>query len=217
MKLNVLIISLILPIAAYSQFWLGLKGGVNFSTVKFDSPNFNSQFKNYLKLYPGVNYGIDGDLYFTEALSLKINCLYTQKGFKYDQTYIYGYKRYNYFLASFAGKIDLNPFEKNVFALSLAPYLAYWKSGEQLEGYRKTHVILRDQMYLKADTNFAYNRIDAGVVFAVYLLHSINRKMRFNLSFGYELGMVSTAKENVLGTFNRNFFIDIAVVRRIKL
>ncbi len=212
---RIVFVFLLLPLSVFAQFYLGVNAGVNASTVRFDDENFNKAFRQYLQPYWGYRFGISSEFYFAEALSLKTSAIYTRKGFKYQQTYTSGWKQFNYFQVSAAGKIDFNPFEETVFSFFVSPYIAYWISGRELEAYAKYNTLLTQDIYLGKDSSFRYNRYDAGVNLGFQITKQLSRKKRFFLELGYDFGMVSNAIENVFGTKNRSLYLAAGVLWKL--
>ncbi len=207
---------LILSINTDSQIYLGGNLGLNIAKVHFDSDDLNNSFKYIGRPKFGYNAGVVANFYFSRVLNLKTDLQYSQKGFKYEQTYVNGFKTFNYAFLSACGQLDVNPYDDIIFSPYLGAYFAFWISGIRQESNIKTNTTQRDIIYLKSDSSFAYNRYDSGIVPGFELKFKQKNKRWLILGLKYDFGMISTDVDKVAGWKNRNLTIYLHYVFRIK-
>lgn len=199
-----------------SQIYLGGFLGLNASKIQFDDQNIQDNFKYIQNFRFGYSSGLSGLFYFSKALNVKTDLLYTQKGFAYSQTYSKGYKVSNFVQISAAGQIDLNPKKKLIFSPYMAPYLGYWISGKRAFFDYQNQNFITDKIYLNSDTSFAYNRLDVGIAVGFEVKFKQNYHQWLVLGARYEQGMLSNDIEKVQGWKNRNLSIYLEYFYRIK-
>jgi len=216
MKKILTIIFIFLNLSAYPQIYGGFKVGANVASVRFDNEDLNESFKYIGKPYWGYNAGFNANFYFSKVLNLKTELKYSSKGFKYEQTYYYGYKTFNYGQFSSFGQIDLNPDGNVLVSPFMGPYTAYWISGVRYQYDVKGNTYDYDKIYLNSDTTFAYNRFDSGIIVGVDFKFEKSNHKKLVMGMMYELGMVTTDIEKVDGWKNRNLTLYLELYYRLK-
>ncbi len=212
----ILIFIFLFIINSFSQIYFGGIIGANASKIKFDDNSVQKEFRYIQIPRYGYNAGVTGLFYFSEALNVKTDLLYTNKGFAYSQPYSKGYKIFNYAQLSIAGQVDLNPKASIVFSPFISPYGAYWISGKRsFFDYKKDNFIT-DKIYLNSDTTFSYNRYDLGISAGIEAKFRQKYHQWLVVGLKYEQGMVSTDIKKVLGWKNKNFSIYLEYFYRIK-
>lgn len=199
-----------------SQIYLGWNIGGNNSKVRFDDNSYNESFKYIGKPKFGYNAGITNYFYFSKALDLKTEILYTTKGFKYEQSYYFGHKTFNYGQLNLSGQMDLNPYSDVIVAPYIGSYVGYWIWGVATQTDLKLGTTETDNIYLKNDSTFAYNRYDSGLSAGVDFKFVQDNKRFVVLGLKYEFGMVTTDIEKVAGWKNRNISIHFQYFYRFK-
>ena len=199
-----------------SQIFVGFTAGINGANIRYDNDYWQQSFREVDHLRYGYNVGVSGNYFFSKVLSVEIDFLYTLKGFTYKQTYISGFKQFNYGQVNAAGQLVLNPDSDILIAPYLSPYLAYWISGKKMETNARTGDYDEGKIVLSSDTTFAYNRYDMGLTAGVDFMFEISRYRTFILGAKYEHGMISTDIEKVDGWRNKNFSIYFRYMFKIK-
>jgi hypothetical protein len=199
------------------QIYLGADFGINESKIRYDDEDYQKSFKHFQKFKKGYSGGITSLLYFSEVLDLKANLFYTQKGMRYLQTYSYNDKTLNYAQLDIGGQLDLSPHSKIMLSPYISPFTSFWISGYQTFWDNKNNQYITDQeIYLKNDTTFRYNRYDIGILTGIDLKIKQPKHRFWIIGFRYEYSMLTTAKEEVYGWKNRNICFYIQYVYRIK-
>jgi len=210
------LIFILLSSISSSQIYLGGEFGGNASKIRFDDDNIQKDFKHIQNFEYGYSAGLSGLFYFSKVLDVKTNLQYTKKGFAYSQTYSKGYKTFDYLQISAAGQLDINPKDDIVFSPYIGTYGAYWISGTRSFFDYKQNIFINDKIYLNSDTSFAYNRYDLGITAGIEAKFEQNYYRWLILGVKYELGMVSTDMEKVLGWKNQNLSVYLEYFFRIK-
>ena len=193
----------ILNINANAQFAIGFKSGVNMSYVRFANEYVHEAMKPIMKLKPGLNGGIVAEYYFVRGLAVQPEFIYTGKGYKYDQTFNDGKKRYDYLQCSVAGKVSSDNRDYRVFSAFIAPYFSYWLSGMRYHMDYKN----REEQREKIDFNnpdYTYNRLDAGIIVGVEYKVKQSKHRQLTIELRYEHGLISNNISKVDGLKNRS-------------
>lgn len=217
MKFLFLSLSLFLiSITSNSQIFMGWNVGINNSKVKFDDDEINESFKYIGKPKYGFHGGLNSYFYFSKVLDLKADIDYTTKGFKYEQTYYYGQKTFNYGQLNTLGQIDLNPYSDVIISPYIGAYVGYWIWGTREQTDLKTGISEKDKIYLKNDSTFSYNRYDSGLSAGVDFKFQQPKKRLLIIGLKYEYGMITTDIDKVAGWKNRNMSIYLQYFYRLK-
>lgn len=213
-KILILIFIILTMQKSYSQIYGGMCAGINFSTITYDNKDVEAAFKQNRKLLQGVNAGLSMLFAQNEVLIFNTDIVYSQKGMKTLQATSEGKNHYGYLQVDFLGKYAHNINKNNYLTFGLGPFAAFWATGK----YVTKDLIYGTKITEKIDfrnTNYKFNRWDAGIIFSVgYLLKTNYKALAFDLR--YEIGAISNAKENVDGSKNKVLSINMFYYFKLK-
>jgi hypothetical protein len=127
--------------------------------------------------------------------------------------FLEGNQKYYYTSINVGGKIENKINKDNRYYFMISPYLSYWLAGKAYQLDKKTGEEVEINIEFSGEytdgTKFEYNRWDAGITLATGIKHKFSGRRFGFLDIRYEFGMIHSGKENVDGTFNRVFSINL--------
>ncbi len=198
----------IINVDLFSQVSLGIKAGVNLSKAVYLN-EYNEQLVAPIrKLKPGFVAGFILNQKLNEVISVQAEVLYSQKGLKTKQTSLSRYiNSMNYIEVPLSGHYSISYNKHSNFNIYIGGYGAYWTDGK----YKRYDLITSEITKIKIDfnnTDFIYNRINAGVLFGfVYKINNFSYFIRYTHSMIGSSQKNADALSNRVISFGMNYFI----------
>jgi opacity protein-like surface antigen len=129
---KILIVAMMLSASAntFAQV-LGVKAGLNLSNVL--AKDDNKTYSDDNKMKPGFHLGVTAEIPFEEMFSFETGLLFTQKGYKYESSFMgttyEGTLNLNYIEIPLNGKVSYDMGSAKIYGL-LGPYVGFGLSGK---------------------------------------------------------------------------------------
>jgi opacity protein-like surface antigen len=129
---KILIVSMMLSasVNTFAQV-LGVKAGLNLSNVL--AKDDNKTYSDDNKMKPGFHLGVTAEIPFEEMFSFETGLLFTQKGYKYESSFMgttyEGTLNLNYIEIPLNGKVSYDMGSAKIYGL-IGPYVGFGLSGK---------------------------------------------------------------------------------------
>lgn len=210
-RIYLVIVVILFSVAAYGQTAVGIKAGMNFSTMNHGE-DFDEKFDNLDRPFQiGFNFGLGADLYVNETFSLYTELMYTQKGDSYEgtgtatnptsgeQVQIFEETEItlNYLEVPLLARFKFGDMSK--FYLNIGPTFGYWLGGNIEYEYQRggdtedieDRIVFKDRNEVTdADrgnvlVNEDVNRFELGAALGTGVMLG----EKFNIDFRYTFGI----------------------------